>query len=670
MANIRHTISGSESISDTLASSLYKEKDILMSPQDENVNVSLNGEPNLWRLSLSKDSSRRRRNALFSISKFKQAFSKIELGESNEISIQSSTSISKMKENIETSNNCENTESIKDTFEKNDNDDTLQTNNIPGEEQSQKDTIVNALHWTDWISEEQLKGLTKQQLKQQEALWEFITRESEFISNLKIILSLFATRLDRLKHLDMLGNVHPENIFGGIKEIYQSHLSFWKECLHKCLRYAQNNKLPLSEQTFIETFPNEIESRFEVYLTHCLFATKYQEQILNAQKDDSFKEYLKWCQNQECSNHRSLADFLIQPLQHIMRYTLLLKAIRSHSTSEESKNKLTQLLEMLEAFLRHINSKVREQEEIEIVQQINEKLNCSSFLETTSPDEKFLSKYFKFDLLAPMPGLPFSMARILLKHSKLKMRDLTPLGLKTCFITHRHETYAKFNSVYVYLFTDIIILIRHNKIKLFDMIKHPILLGDIRLENHSPNQFYLISQSEFNMPTEILCFKASTQEIIESWMRAIKNASEKYTQAKHEFVNQGQFMQQIVDGKQMSLSTSYLSSSSSSTIESDFNSGFEEVNDKNTIDITSETGDIETQHHNRNIIQAITTETKDSAEISNNVTKEKYLDDSETKNYRRYLYRKGLVLRRKSINNHLLEEDYVGVMPQSLLVKT
>ena len=330
---------------------------------------------------------------------------------------------------------------------------------------------------------------------------------------------------------------------------------------------SQTNKQLLSELCLINSFPNKFEEQFEVYFSHCLFASKYQEALFDAQKEESFKDYLKWCQKQECSKRRSLADFLIQPLQHIMRYTLLLKAIESHTSCKESKVKLTQLVDTIETFLGQINLKVREQEEIEIVQQINQKLNWSTFLECFAADEKFIAKYLKLDLLAPMPSLPFSMARILLKHSRLKMRDLSSiitLGLRTSFIPHRQETHTRFISVNVYLFTDILLIAKHKKIDSFALLKHPILLGDIVLEKHLRDQFYLISQSEFNMPREILCFKTSKPEVTDSWVRAIKSASDKFIQAKHQYVNQRHFMQEMMESKVNSFNSSSTISASSS----------------------------------------------------------------------------------------------------------
>ena len=671
MANKRDTLFESELYCDILINSLYNEKDILRSPQQEETKVSINEQPISSKTQWSQNISFRRRNAVSLYTKYNIVTDKcesIKIDMNNQTKVSVNKTLSNMEMGRKMRNEItsdKNSESLPNIVVENV-DKLKELNTIYGEGDSTEgleDTKMNFSHWTDWISEEQVRTLTREQIQLQEALWEFIVKEFDFLSNLKIILGIFATRLYSLQNLDLLEDIQPQNIFGGIREIYQSHLSFWKQCPQKCLVEAQTNKQLLSEVCLFNSFPTEFEIQFEVYLSHCLFATKYQEALFNAQKDESFKDYLKWCQKQECSNRRSLADFLIQPLQHIMRYTLLLKAIESHSSSKESKTKLTQLVETIETFLRQINLKVREQEEIEIVQQINQKLNWSSFLECFTPDERFISKYFKFDLLAPMPNLPFSMARILLKHSKLKMRDLgsvISLGLRTSIIPHRQETHARFISVNVYLFTDILLIAKHKKIDSFALLKHPILLGDIVLEKHMQDQFYLISQSEFNMPKEILCFKTSKPEVTDSWARAINSASDKFNQAKHQYVNQRQFMREMVESKVNSFdspNTISVSSSISSMIKSDSSYDL-----PNTIfpEFLQEPPSIEIPQNFRitdeNLDISMKVHGNESANIRIEAREEKIKQTDSTQKSMKDTFKKRFSLRKRAEDNQVLNE--------------
>ena len=410
------------------------------------------------------------------------------------------------------------------------------------------DITIHYTHWSDWLPEDVVQSLDKQQFKLQEAIWEFIVTESTFLANLKIILGVFLPQLNRLKYLDLIDDIHPQNIFGGINEIYKSHIKFWKQCPQRCMKEAGRGNVPLSEEKIIEYFPINFELHFEEYLSHCLFAPKYQDQLLNSENNLCFKEYLRWCQEHKYSKHKGLGDFILEPMQHVMRYTLLINAIKSHSSSIESKIKLGKLAENVEAFLTQVNSKLREQEEMEIVKQINNNLEISSFMEPYGHEEKFLSKYYKFDLLAPMPGLPFSMARILLKFSKLKMRDLSTRlsSLRTTFLP---ETSSGFVSVNIYLFTDTILIGRETKRGTISLLKHPIILETVILEKRSQDQFFLISQSEFNMPIEILCFKKSNPKVIDSWLDAIKRASDEFINAKKDFESENCFMRHIMDIK-------------------------------------------------------------------------------------------------------------------------
>lgn len=421
-------------------------------------------------------------------------------------------------------------------------------NNISGEITIDlSEVTMKYTHWAEWVPNEVLQALNKQEVKLQEAIWEFILTESTFLTNMKIVQDIFVPQLNLLKKRNLV-DIHPQNIFGGISEIYQAHLKFWKQCPEKCMKEAARKKSLLSEGKVVEYFPDDFEENFEEYLSHCLFAAKYQEQLMNVEDNLAFKEYLNWCKNHKYSQKKELGSFLIEPMQHMMRYALLINAIKTHCPSPDTKMEFVKISEKLQSFLAEIDSRLREQEEMEIVQQINNRIEMSIHIEQNGHEDKFLSKFYKFDLLAPMPSLPFSMARILFKYSKLKMRDMT-YRLSSLRNAFGQENSTGFSPVNIYLFTDIILIARETKRNTISLLKHPILLDSVIIEKRPHNQFFLISQSEFNMPTEILCFKSGNSQVIDSWMEAIKRASDEFISAKRDFVSESYFRQHMVDIK-------------------------------------------------------------------------------------------------------------------------
>ena len=247
MANQGDTLFENKLFCDMLINSLYNEKDILRSPQQQDTKIFLNGQPISSNTSWNKTLGLRRRNGVSLYTEYNEV---ADGRESIEIDINSQTKVSVIRSlsNKEVGNkmgnegtNDKGSESLPNIVVENEEIIKEFLNNYGEEEPMEwlEDTKIDVSHWTDWISEEQVRALTREQIQLQEALWEFITKESDFLSNLKTILTLFATRLESLKHLHLLENIQPQNIFGGIREIYQSHLSFWKQCPQKCLLEAK-----------------------------------------------------------------------------------------------------------------------------------------------------------------------------------------------------------------------------------------------------------------------------------------------------------------------------------------------------------------------------------------------------------------------------------------------
>lgn len=401
-----------------------------------------------------------------------------------------------------------------------------------------KDTLIEPRHWTEWIPEETIKGLSKKEVMLQESIWEFITAETSFIKNLQIILHVFLDKLEKSKKLDHMQDIQPQNIFGGIEEIFDTHLRFWRECLYLCIKEAEESNSILSEVTFANNFPRDFTSHFDIYLSHCLFNTYYQEQLASAQKDDDFKKYLFWCLSQKCSNRKCLQGFLSQPMQHLMKYPLMIKAIQTHSENEESKKRLEEVRLEINGFLNDVDCRVREQEEIQIVQAINNNLDYSHFLDLSNPEEKLLARYYKLDLLAPMPNLCFTMPRILIKKGQLKMKD----SASSSYIT-----------IQIYLFTDMILIAKENKkeTKTVSLLKHPLALENIRVEKRTPDTFYLILLSEYGMPVEVLNLKCASAELVNSWINCIKNEVDLLLRAKTTQMSKKIFVEEVVERKRV-----------------------------------------------------------------------------------------------------------------------
>src|SRR5690554_4367338 len=110
--------------------------------------------------------------------------------------------------------------------------------------------------------------------------------------------------------------------------------------------------------------------RYSEYVNN--FTTGIELLKSEIQSNPKFAEFVKKCENSPESNYQDLNDFLIQPIQRIPRYQLLLRdLIKNTDLDHPDYPNLTKSLAKVERIAKYINEQKRNTENAAAIQRIS-----------------------------------------------------------------------------------------------------------------------------------------------------------------------------------------------------------------------------------------------------------------------------------------------------------
>ncbi|WAR13734.1 PKHG5-like protein [Mya arenaria] len=159
-----------------------------------------------------------------------------------------------------------------------------------------------------------LKDLTKRQQDQQEAIWELLQTELQYIRSTRVISDLFLCVLLNLQNELILNEIETHKLFNNISEISAANAEFWRNHLRKVLEETRNNATPLNPSLMKQGF-HMYHDIFQPYVQYCArqkVCTDYMKSQYN--ENDLFKTFVIWAEAQSRCNRLKLTDLLlIQP---------------------------------------------------------------------------------------------------------------------------------------------------------------------------------------------------------------------------------------------------------------------------------------------------------------------------------------------------------------------
>jgi len=369
--------------------------------------------------------------------------------------------------------------------------------------------------WTDVIHEDE--DMTRKHKIQQEALWELLVTERNYIRKLKVIIEVFQKCLESLQSENFLTDVDNSRLFSNINEVYETNSTFWDDYISQVIEEARKSKEPIKPRQLLKSFAM-FEELFEPYMKYCLEeggCVKYLKHLKRT--NEMFEEYLAWCENHRQCMRLKLADLLVKPMQRVTKYGLLLKAILGKTHEDEDRISLETMITQVERFVTKINTTLRKRHEQQKLENIISKFEVYLPVEAVNEEvERIILDYSSLELRGKIPGLPQDEQRCILLDGP--MRLIEKQG--------RVEVHA-------FLFTDVFVIAKPKKSgDKFRITRQPYRLNKIVLHPlKDPGSFLFVYLNEYNVLVSAFTLLVSAHEHMK-WKENIDKAKIRYESAR------------------------------------------------------------------------------------------------------------------------------------------
>ncbi|GBC18369.1 uncharacterized protein OCT59_006422 [Rhizophagus irregularis] len=337
----------------------------------------------------------------------------------------------------------------------------------------------SVVSWTSIMDPETIKGITKEDRKRQEAIFELISTEQSYLRDLQMIIEVFYGPLQNILIEDEL-----KIIFSNIEDILLCNTAILSDLEQR----QKDDKLFVKNVGDILLKHSDDLVCYEIYCGKQLNASKFLQNKRNVNK--TFSEFLKKAQQDPQCGSLDLSSFLLKPMQRITRYPLLIRQILHYTNKNDSDQEdLMKALHKAETILESTNEAAREQEN---------KLKLTE-----------ISKLVDLEDL----------------EEKLDLTSTTRSVGKRQFILEGALKKAKSGrNLYGYLFNDLLLLTQHNKKSVakgyqYALYKPPILLNEIVVKRGQDETFQILHIGD------VINLKAISISAKQQWVNQLETAN-------------------------------------------------------------------------------------------------------------------------------------------------
>ncbi|XP_047138052.1 uncharacterized protein LOC100206085 isoform X3 [Hydra vulgaris] len=367
--------------------------------------------------------------------------------------------------------------------------------------------------WTDVITE--VSELSPECRIQQEAIWELLMTEKNYIRKIRVIIKVFQKYLVNLQESGILTEVDPNKLFSNILEVYEANMVFWTKHLNLVVKDVRRTKQTINPLQLLDSFSN-FDEIFNPYIHYCMEeanCVKYLKSL--KRQNEFFVEYLSWCEENHQCMRLKLADLLVKPMQRITKYNLLLKVILHNTHDQEDCLALENMITQVEQFVRKINTTLRLRQEEQKLDAVLEKLELYLPIESASDEiEKHVAEYCNFDLRARIPGLAAHEKRFLLYDGPMKIVE------KNGRI-----------DVQAFLFTDVLIMTKPKRGgEKYRIVRQPYCLSKVVLHVLAGSLLFVYLNEYGVMSTAFTLLLNPNEQ--SKWIEAIDKAKTLYEKAR------------------------------------------------------------------------------------------------------------------------------------------
>lgn len=376
--------------------------------------------------------------------------------------------------------------------------------------------------WRDIITE--YSELNDRQQQQQTALWELIKTEVAYIKTLKVVTDLFLGCLRDLQSKNLFKEIDTEKLFSNITEILGANVIFWRNTLFPLVRDMRKYKRPACLENMLEGF-SKLHDMFQPYFKYCAEQSRCQHYCRENLESEVFTAYLTWCESQKDCNRLRLMDILVQPMQRLTKYGLLLKAILKNTDEDVEKESLQSMIKMVDDFVNSVNSSLKHRQDKERLKGIIARIESYDIVDSKDDDiERILKReksFTQLDLTRPMLSCPPERKRHLLLEGDLKLKD----------------SGASKIEVHCFLLTDMLLICKPSTKKggaTMRVIRQPYLVDRLVIQelNRETPSLAVIYRNEFDMAVAAFILQNNDAKKLKGWKEGIAKAQYLYNQAK------------------------------------------------------------------------------------------------------------------------------------------
>ncbi|CAL4084469.1 unnamed protein product [Meganyctiphanes norvegica] len=358
------------------------------------------------------------------------------------------------------------------------------------------------------------------QVQQQDAIWELVQSEHDYIQMLKVCQELFIACLCNLQNESLMFEIDTEKLFGNIQEVYSGNIAFWQDYIVKMLEKSRSTGEPMDPTALAEAFYKS-EELFQAYMqhsledNHCQFYCKK-----NTYQNELFKTYLTWCESQpQCARLR-LTDVLIAPMGRLKKYSVLLTPIALKTKENEKQLLLHEMIWQIDVFLSKINNGLNLQYAQNRLKEISNKIETCDIVDVRDDElEAVVRKHSSLNLTGPMPGCPEHLTRILVHRGELKIKDF----------------YTSKMDVQVLLFTDMMLITKsmQKKSEKIKIIRPPYHIDYLEVvEVKDSLSIGVVYVNEWGVAESSFILLCPAQHEHRTWKDMVQRSKTLYSEAK------------------------------------------------------------------------------------------------------------------------------------------
>lgn len=246
-------------------------------------------------------------------------------------------------------------------------------------------------NWRDLASPEDLKKLSKKEIKRQEVINELFATEHAHVRMLSVLQTVFSRPLEREEIMSM---TELATIFPSLDEIIEMHYAFYENL--KKLRQEDEYIVKIISTPLLNRFSGSEGEWFQKLTSRfCSYQSWALEQIKSKQKKDPrFNAFILEAESKPQCRRLQLKDMIPIEMQRLTKYPLLLENIAKNTDDKAEKENINQAAESCRKILNHVNDQVKHIENLLILKDYQRRLDTSGL----KPSNDLYSEYKNIDL--------------------------------------------------------------------------------------------------------------------------------------------------------------------------------------------------------------------------------------------------------------------------------